>query len=120
MKSIRTLTVLFLIIFVTASTKAQTKMQSGSWAVNQTISGYSLDKNSGERMMTIEIQFDKSFASKPKIFLSLTQIDASKESNLRYNIKAVSVSRDGFTIKVGTWSDSKVFSLSGYWLAYAD
>jgi len=120
MKSIRTLAVAFLIIFLSATISAQTKMQSGSWAVNQTISGYSLDKNSGERILTIEIQFDKSFSAKPKIFLSLTQIDASKESNLRYNIEAISVSRDGFTIKVGTWSDSKVFSLSGSWLAYED
>lgn len=120
MNSIRTLAVFFLIIFLSATINSQTKMQSRSWAINQTISGYSLDKNNGERMLTIEIQFDKSFSAKPKIFLALTQIDASKESNFRYNIEAISVSRDGFTIKASTWSDSKVFSLSGYWLAYED
>jgi hypothetical protein len=92
-------------------------MQSSSWSVNQSLAAYSLDKNEGERTMTIDIDFETPFTEKPQIFLSVSQIDSDKESNLRYNVEAISVSRDGFTLKVHTWSDSKLFSISGYWLA---
>lgn len=70
--------------------------------------------------MTLEIEFDKPFKNKPQILLSISQIDADRESNVRYNVTAVSVSKDGFTLKVDTWSDSRIFSISGYWLAITD
>jgi len=95
----------------------QSDIQSGSWSVSQSLPSYSLDKNIGERIMTIDVKFKKSFSSKPKIVLSINQIDASKEFNLRYEIEALSISRDGFVLKVKTWGDSKIFSLSGNWLA---
>ena len=116
----RTITILFLIVmflFPTLSLSAQTKMQAGSWSVSPSLSGYSLDNNNGERSMTVEIRFDDSFINKPGLFLSVTEIDADKETNIRYNVEAISVSRDGFTLKVRTWSDSKIFSISGYWVA---
>jgi len=119
MKNINTLIFLSIFTVISAQAFAQT-MQNNSWSVNQSLAGYSLDKNNGDRTMTIEIKFEKPFTKKPQIFLSVTQIDSDKNVNLRYNVEAVSVSRDGFTIKVNTWADSKIFSVSGYWLAYRD
>jgi len=49
--------------------------------------------------------------------LSVTQIDADKGFNDRYNVEVFSVSRDGYTVKIRTWADSKVYSISGYWLS---
>ena len=116
MKIFHTPIFLFLFIILAGYLSAQ-NMQSSSWSVNQSLAGYSLDTNSGERTMTIDIDFETPFKEKPQIFLSVAQIDADKESNLRYNVEAISISRDGFTIKVRTWSDSKLFSISGYWVA---
>lgn len=116
MKNIYTSIFLFSFIFLSGFSSAQT-FQSSSWSVNQSLAGYSLDKNDGERTMTIDIDFENAFTEKPQIILSVTQIDSDKETNLRYNVEAISISRDGFTIKVRTWSDSKLFSISGYWLA---
>jgi len=116
MKNIYTSIVLSFFIILTGFSSAQT-IQNSSWSVNQSLAGYSLDKNEGERTMTIDIDFETPFAEKPQIFLSVAQIDSDKESNLRYNVEAISISRDGFTLKVSTWSDSKLFSISGYWLA---
>lgn len=115
--TLRILNILFLFLILITTVNAQTKTQSGSWSVNQSISGFALDKNEGERAVTIEIKFEKPFTSKPQIFLTTTQLDASKEANLRFNIETISISRDGFTIKISTWADSKIFSMSGYWLA---
>jgi hypothetical protein len=52
--------------------------------------------------------------------LSVTQIDADKGFNGRYNVEVFSVSRDGYTVKIRTWADSKVYSISGYWLSYTE
>ena len=93
------------------------KHTSSSWSFNQSLPAYSLDNNDGERLMTLDVDFETPFKEKPQIFLSVTQIDADKETNLRYNVEAISISRDGFTLKVKTWADSKLFSISGYWIA---
>lgn len=103
-----------------SSIQAQTKMQSGSWSVSPSISNYSLDSNNGERSMTIELSFKDSFELKPRVFLSITQLDADRKTNVRYSVEAFSVSRDGFTLKVKTWGDSKIFSISGCWVAYQE
>ena len=116
MKNIYTFIFLSLFFLLSISSSAQ-KMQSSSWSVNQSLAAYSLDKNDGERSMTIDIDFEIPFKEKPKIILSITQMDSDKESNVRVNVEAISISRDGFTIKVSTWADTKLFSISGYWLA---
>lgn len=110
----------FLIVFVALSsiTFSQSFVQSGIWTVNPSVSGYNMDKNTGERTMTVDIEFPKPFDTKPTVVLSVTQIDTDKDVNSRYNVEAISVSRDGFTLKVRTWADSRVYSLSGYWIAH--
>lgn len=94
------------------------QIQSGTWSVKEGQAGYNLHTNQGERAMTVSVKFPTSFENKPKVALSVTQIDADKNANQRYNVEAISVSRDGFTIKIRTWADSKVFSISGYWIAH--
>ena len=112
--------VLGCLIFTLADLQAQTKIQSGSWSVNQSVPGYSLDNNIGERSVTLDILFAEPFAKIPKIILTITQLDSDKDVNLRYKPEAISISRDGFTLKVSAWADSKIFSLSGSWLAYVE
>lgn len=116
MKNIYTFIFPTLFFLLSISVFAQ-KMQSSSWSVNQSLAAYSLDKNDGERSMTIDIDFETAFTEKPQIILSITQMDSDKEANVRINVEAISISRDGFTLKVSTWADSKLFSISGYWLA---
>ena len=114
----------FVILFFTAalsySISAQTRILTGTWSVTKTLPAYSLDQNNGERSMTIIINFEKPVSSIPKVILSVTQIDANKSTNIRYNVDAISISRDGFSLKVNTWADSKIFSISGNWLAYTE
>lgn len=111
------LPILLLVLLITSDFYPQSKIQSGVWSVSPSLADYSLDSNNGERSMIIEIRFKNPFRQKPNIFISVSQIDSDKQTNVRYNVEAISVSRDGFTLKVKTWADSKIFSLSGYWLA---
>jgi hypothetical protein len=108
------------LFFVTFSAIISAQTQSGQWSTKAGDAGYNLDTNTGERAMTIEVNFKNPYDVKPKVMLSVTQIDADKGFNSRYNVEVLSVSRDGFTVKIRTWADSKVYSISGYWLSYTE
>lgn len=109
--------VLFFVVFGSL-TFAQT--QSDFWTTKVGDAGYNLNTNSGERSMTVEVNFPKPYDIKPKVMVSVTLLDADKDVNTRYNVEVLSVSRDGFTIKIRTWADSKIFSIGGYWLSYTE
>jgi uncharacterized ion transporter superfamily protein YfcC len=109
--------ILFLIAFSSVIT-AQT--QSGFWESKIGDTSYNLDSGTGERSITLEVKFSKSYEVKPKVFVSVSQLDVDKNYNCRYNVEALSVSRDGFTIKIMIWADTKIYSIGGYWLAYKE
>lgn len=111
---------ILLFSFIYNTALAQKEFKSGSWSVNQSIGGYSLDKNNGDRNMTLEIKFDIPFKKKPQLLISISQLDADKDSNIRFKAEVILRSNEGFTLKVKTWSDSKIYSISGYWLAISD
>lgn len=92
-----------ILFFTSVAFVSAQSVQSGTWSITPATPGYTLDKGTGERTMTIDIDFNKSFDTKPNVVLSVTQIDADKEFNQRFNIEAMSISRDGFTIKIRTW-----------------
>jgi hypothetical protein len=117
----RKLSVLAVVLFVVAfSVLASAQTQSGQWSSTASDPGFTLDKNTGERTVTIEVDFKSPYEAKPKVMISVTHVDTDKGFNTRYNVEVISVSRDGFTVKIRTWSDSKVFGISGYWLAYVE
>jgi hypothetical protein len=110
---------LLLVFGLTTLSFAQAQVESGKWGVSTSNTGYTLDENAGDRSMTIDVSFTEPFDEKPDIILGVTMMDATTQTNIRYSVSTMSVSRDGFTIKVATWSDSKIYGLSGYWIAHA-
>ncbi|MEO8233449.1 MAG: H-type lectin domain-containing protein [Ignavibacteriota bacterium] len=118
MKKLSVVAVISFFVSFTAMISAQT--QSGQWTSKAGDSGYNLDTNTGERALTIGVNFKDPYEVKPKVMISVTQLDAEKGFNSRYNVEVLSVSRDGFTVKIRTWADSKIYSISGYWLAYTE
>jgi hypothetical protein len=96
------------------------QMQVGTFSADKaSVKGYSLDAGSGERTVVIEVNFDKLFDTKPTVLLSVNAIDADKDANLRFDVKASAISRDGFTINIRSWADSKIYYISGTWMAYS-
>lgn len=118
MKKLLTVVVLFVLFGMFAAADAQQMIQSGKFSANGETPGYTLDKNTGDRSLTIEVTFLTPFETKPEIVLSIIGFDSDKTENLRYSIEAKSVSRDGFTIKINTWGASKIYGLTGNWLAH--
>jgi hypothetical protein len=110
-------TILFFIAF-TSMISAQT--QSGFWESKIGDVSYNLDTGTGERSTTLEVIFSESYKTMPKVFVSVSQLDVDNNFNCRYNVEVLSVSRDGFTIKIKIWADTKIYSIGGYWLAYTE
>ena len=119
MKILKLAFVIFVFLVGSNALFAQ-QIVSGEYSFDNTMQNYTLDKQSGDRSMTIYVTFDKGFDKKPKIILSITKLDSDAQSKLRYRVEALSVSRDGFSIKVTTWGDTKIMGISGDWLAISE
>lgn len=119
MKKILALVSLVVLFGLLSFSFAQTQVESGNWVVNQSTSNYTLDKNQGNRIMTINVTFDKPFDVKPEIVLNVTLLEASEKTPLRYDVSAGAISRDGFSITIKTWGDTQIQTIGGSWLAHA-
>lgn len=71
----------------------------------------------GERSISRRVLFARPFSHAPQVLVSVTMIDAAREQNTRYDIRALDVSRDGFTVSVRTWNDTRIARLSASWMA---
>jgi len=113
---------IFVVAFVGSLSvvSAQSKFLTGKYTVNYNNSGYTLDKNTGERSYTMEVNFLNPFEKRPEVVVTISLLDADKGTNVRYNVETTGVSRDGFTLKISTWGDSKIFGLGGTWIAYSE
>jgi hypothetical protein len=109
---------LFIIVFLLSiSSIAFSQTYIGTWTAKENIGSYNLHQGSGERMTTISVKFPKPFEKTPEVLLSVTELDALSKTNVRYNVESMNVSTDGFKIKIRTWADSQIYSISGFWLA---
>ncbi|MBL1212333.1 MAG: hypothetical protein HND52_03125 [Ignavibacteriae bacterium] len=114
-KSIFILTALLFIGFI--STTFAQELRTGEFSAKSNRAGYTLHKNDGDRTYTMEVTFDNPFEKRPEIILSVSQIEIADGANVRYNVQSSAVSRDGFTIRISTWGNTKVLSIAGKWIA---
>ena len=98
---------------------AQTSVQSGTWGASESNEGYTLSTNEGSRNFLVSVEFPEPFDTKPDVIVGVTLLDATSEKNVRYKVETMSVSRDAMTVKVSTWADTKIFGISGFWMAHA-
>jgi hypothetical protein len=108
------------LVLMSFSAISQTHLQSAAFSLDKNTKEFALDSGKGDRVAQIEITFATPFESKPEIAIAVSSLDASKDTNLRYSVKAIGVSRDGFTLQVKTWDDSKIFGIGGTWIAYTN
>jgi sortase (surface protein transpeptidase) len=118
MKRLFLISTLFLL--VSAFAFSQTQVLSGTWGASSDTKSYTLNQNSGDRSITIQVNFLKPFENKPDVVCGISSIDVDKSTAVRYAVKPISVSRDGFTVEVKTWGDTKITSVTGFWMAHAE
>lgn len=71
----------------------------------------------GDRSVRVAVQFAAPFHKPPHITIGLSGIDTSRAQNLRFNLIAEEVTRDGFVINFVTWDDTKIARASATWSA---
>jgi hypothetical protein len=118
MKKVLCLITIVLAFGLITTALAQTKVLSGKWGASKSTENYTLADNTGERSVTLSVNFLEPFENKPDVALGVTVLDASSEKNVRYRVETLSISRDAMTIKISTWGDTKIYGISGYWLAH--
>lgn len=94
------------------------QIESGVFDVNSNTKGYSLDKNSGDRIFTLEVRFNKPFETIPDVVVGLNKMEFDKNTNARVDVQTSAVSRDGFVLRIKTWGDTRVLVLGGSWVAH--
>lgn len=120
MKKLSIVTALILVLGMFTFALAQDQVESGTWSASGSSANYTLNKNEGNRNVIVEVEFDQPFDSKPDVVIGVTMLDASSEKNIRYNVTTLSVSRDGFSINIATWAETKIFGIAGFWMAHAE
>lgn len=109
-----------LFLFVSAFAFGQAQVLSGTWGASSDTKSYTLNTNSGDRTITIQVNFLNPFEDKPKVVCGVSSMDVDKSTAVRYAVKPISVSRDGFTVEVKTWGDTKINSITGFWVAHVE
>ena len=71
----------------------------------------------GDREVRVQVAFAAPYHKPPHITIGLSGIDSSRGQNLRFNLTAEDVTRDGFVIQFVTWDDTKIARASVTWSA---
>ncbi len=109
---------LFLLAY--SFTYGQVQVQSGTYFYTKENQNYTLHANQGKRIVEYEITFPKPFEKKPKVIIMPNLIDAERATQVRYNIRATGVSRDGFVLLAEVWGDTQFNAIGGFWLAHTE
>jgi hypothetical protein len=79
---------------------------------------WTLHQGKGSRLWTKRINFDQSFQQTPAVVTGLSLLDIVTDDDIRANVEADNISADGFDIKITTWNDTKLWSITATWFAY--
>ncbi|MBZ0179180.1 MAG: H-type lectin domain-containing protein [Melioribacteraceae bacterium] len=120
MKKVWLTGIVLLMLGLFLNAQAQPQVQSGGYFFDANTKHFTLDKNEGKRTVELEVNFKKPFESKPNVVLSITVLDAVKDTKMRYSVEAVAVSRDGFVVKASVWGDTQLTAIGGNWIAHTE
>lgn len=71
----------------------------------------------GDREVRVNVSFAAPFQKPPHVTVGLSGIDSSRAQNLRFDLRAEEVTRDGFVLCFVTWDDTKIARASANWTA---
>jgi len=66
------------------------------------------------------IRFSESFRTPPNVMATLSMWDAGHDTNNRLDVKAESISVDGFSAVVRTWGDTRIARVRVSWMAIGE
>lgn len=76
-------------------------------------------KGHGHRHYDTYVKFSKHFDSNPKVMTAISGMDTSVNTCTRIVCEALNVTKHGFTMRLRTWWDTKVYSAICSWVAHS-
>ena len=101
------------------SSVAPLSLLSAVVVLDSSLDGWSLLEPSaeGRRGFVYRVGFDAPFNTLPVVHVGVVGLDVSKDDNLRLSVRADEISTQGFTLRVETWLNTKIWSVEVSWLA---
>jgi hypothetical protein len=101
------------------SNVAPLSLLSAVVTLNSSLAGWSLLEPIPDerRSFRYVVGFEREFSTAPVVQVGVVGIDASKEDNLRFSVRAEDIGAHGFTLCVETWLNTKIWSVEVSWLA---
>ena len=95
------------------------RMGMVSAANTSNLSGYSVldPEHKKDRVYEEHVSFGAAFLSPPNVFLALSYLDSEHATNTRINIHALNITKNEFTLRIVTWSDTLIYGVVARWLA---
>jgi hypothetical protein len=85
---------------------------------NGSFPGWHLHTGSGPRYFDTLVIFQSPFATLPAVQVNLSEIDADAGPNLRVQAVAINITNVGFTLRIDTWADTKLYAVQANWFAF--
>ncbi|OEC99850.1 MULTISPECIES: H-type lectin domain-containing protein [unclassified Rhizobium] len=93
-------------------------IQGGRIEVFSSEEGWTLSEGSGDRSYWKRLVFEREFMHAPFVTVSLSGLDASKDSNLRLVLGPHNITPFGFDMEIRTWADTTINYVALTWMAY--
>lgn len=74
----------------------------------------------GQRERRRRIAFSQGFRAAPSVHLGMSMLDLDTSTTFRTDLKAETITRDGFDLVFRTWGDTRVARLRVNWLAIGE
>jgi hypothetical protein len=74
----------------------------------------------GARKTRAHVEFFESFRSTPAVQVNLSMFDMSNSANMRADVQAEDITKDGFGIVFRTWGVSKIARVRVAWQAIGE
>jgi hypothetical protein len=94
-------------------------VQTGAFGASYTLSDWTLNTGMGQRTFSKRIAFAEPFAKAPQVTLGIVNLDVDRNLNTRVGVTATAIDTTGFTVNIGTWSDSMIYGTTVNWTAVA-
>ena len=90
---------------------------AGEVLADVNLSNWTLLNGTGDRYFDRFVPFQVALSAPPMIHVNLAAVDADKTFNLRVDVSAINVTLTGFTLRMHTWADTRLYEVKATWIA---
>ena len=106
---------IFVILLISAIALA--RVEVGTFEKIYYKTGNKMETGTGDRKDVVDVNFTSTYDNPPKVSYSVTRLDIDQGTAVRYVVTIGNITTTGFQTTIGTWADTRVFSIAIAWIA---